>query len=68
MAGHKGGSEPAQNAGDLLGAPDRAGYEDGLGSPDPEGREDVLGAQIRKAGRMSWRHDGDRTAQRIRAQ
>lgn len=42
MAGHKGGSEPAQNAGDLLGGPDRAGYEDELGGPHPESREDVL--------------------------
>ncbi len=43
MAGHKGGSERAQNAADLLGGPDRAGYEDELGGPDPKGREDVLG-------------------------
>jgi hypothetical protein len=46
MASHERGSEPAQNASDLLGGPDRAGYEDELGGPDPEGRDDVLRSPI----------------------
>jgi hypothetical protein len=46
MTGHHDGSEPADQARDLLGGPDKSDHEDELG-PDAAGAEDELGGPDR---------------------
>jgi hypothetical protein len=43
MAHHESTPEPTQNPTDLLGGPDRSGYQTEFGGPDPIGHKDVLG-------------------------
>jgi len=43
MTHHKGTPQPARNPADLLGGPDRSGYQTEFGGPDPIVQQDVLG-------------------------